>query len=305
MRVFHLPDDHESIVVQSDPAGCALKALVFSFFRAIGSQCRPRMLLLTLLPFIVASGLWLLLLWLGLQPLIDLIQRLFEAYDIHVVSGKWLTFLGMAALKTLIVPLIAMWLLLPLMVATSLIFVSVFAMPAVVRFVGTRYHPGLERRHGGNFLTVLWITVKSLTIFVVLWIVTLPLCALPVIGLAIQPLLWGWLTCRLIASEVLAVYADIDERQALMRKHRWSLLTIGTLCGLLGVAPGLLWMGGLMGAVLFPILFPLSIWLYVLVFTFSGLWFSHFGLTAIAAYRLGRTLEAEVAVEEILAVEEK
>jgi len=50
--------------------------------------------------------------------------------------------------------------------------------------------------------------------------------------------------------------------------------------------------------VLFPLFAALSIWLYVLVFTFSGLWFSHYGLTAIAAHRLGRTLEAEIVVEE-------
>jgi hypothetical protein len=305
MRVFHLSDDHECIVVQTEPAGCAVKALVFSFFRAIGSQCRPRMLLLTLLPFIVATGLWFFLLWLGIQPLIDVIQEYFVANNIHAASGKWLTFVGLAAFKTFIVPLIAMWLLLPLMVATALIFVSVIAMPALVRFVGTRYHPQLERRHGGNFLTVLWITVKSLFIFVVLWIVTLPLSSLPLLGIAVQPLLWGWLTCKLVASEVFALYADPHEQDELMRRHRWSLLTIGTLCGLLGMVPGLLWMCGALAALFFPILIPLSIWLYVLVFTFSGLWFSHFGLTAIAALRQGRTLEAEVAVEEVVVVEEK
>jgi len=275
-----------------------MKALLFSFGRGLASQLHPRMLLLTLLPFACATVLWAVLLWLGLQPLIDAIQRYFAEHDGFATSGKWLAFMGLAALKTLIVPLIAMWLLLPLMLITALIFVGLMAMPAIVRHVGKHHHPTLERRHGGNLLTLLWVTLSSLVIFFVLWVVTLPLCALPVIGFAIQPLLWGWLTCRLIASEVLAVYADNAECAELMGKHRWQLLLIGTLCGALGVAPSLLWLGGAAVWVLFPLFAALSIWLYVLVFTFSGLWFSHYGLTAIAAHRLGRTLEAEIVVEE-------
>jgi len=275
-----------------------MKALLFSFGRGLASQLHPRMLLLTLLPFAFATALWAVLLWLGLQPLIDAIQRFFAEHDAYAASGKWLAFMGLAALKTLIVPLIAMWLLLPLMLITALIFVGLMAMPAIVRHVGRHHHPTLERRHGGNILTLLWVTLSSLVIFFVLWVVTLPLCALPVIGFAIQPLLWGWLTCRLIASEVLAVYADKAECAELMRRHRWQLLLIGTLCGALGVAPSLLWLGGTLAVVLFPLFAALSIWLYVLVFTFSGLWFSHYGLTAIAAYRQGRTLEAEIVVEE-------
>ncbi|HEY8026471.1 MAG TPA: EI24 domain-containing protein [Burkholderiaceae bacterium] len=277
-----------------------MKALLFSFGRAVASQMHPRMLLLTLLPFGCATLLWGFLLWLGLQPLIDIIGRYFAQHDTFAVSGKWLAFMGLAALKTLIVPLIAMWLLLPLMLVTALIFVGLMAMPAIVRHVGRHYHPALERRHGGNLLTLLWVTVSSLSIFVILWIVTLPLCALPVVGFAIQPLLWGWLTCRLIASEVLAVYADKAECVELMRKHRWHLLAIGTLCGAMGVAPSLLWMGGVAAVVLFPFFAALSIWLYVLVFTFSGLWFAHYGLTAITAYRVGRSLDAEIVVEEMV-----
>jgi len=38
--------------------------------------------------------------------------------------------------------------------------------------------------------------------------------------------------------------------------------------------------------VFFPIFAALSIWLYVLVFTFSGLWFAHYVLAALSAHRL-------------------
>jgi hypothetical protein len=53
----------------------------------------------------------------------------------------------------------------------------------------------------------------------------------------------------------------------------------------MGAAPTLLWLGGALSVILFPLLAGVSIWLYVLVFTFSGLWFQHYALEALARLR--------------------
>ncbi|HEX7642157.1 MAG TPA: EI24 domain-containing protein [Burkholderiaceae bacterium] len=276
-----------------------MKALVFSFGRALASQFHPRMMLMTLAPFLVALAFWSVVLWQTLQPLYDALQRFFVENNAYAVSAKWLAFFGLAALKVFVVPLIAMWLLLPLMVATSLVFVSFLATPVVVRHVGRRHHADLERRQGGDAINLLWITLSSFFLFILFWLVTLPLCALPVVGFAVQPLLWGWLTCRVVASEVFGIYADVEERALLMRRHRWPLLLIGTLTGVLGMAPSALWMGSPIAmAVLGPVLAGISLWLYVLVFTFSGLWFTHYCLAALEAHRHSRSMETEVALEE-------
>lgn len=242
-------------------------------------------MLLTLVPIVLAAVVWVFLLWLGLQPLIDAIHRSFADNGGFAVSAHWLPVFGLAALKTVLVPLLAMWLFLPLMVITALIFVGFVAIPAIVQHIGNRYHPDLEKRHGGSFRGLLWMTISSFFIFLVLWIATTPLCALPVLGFAIQPLLWGWLTYRVIAYDVLSGYADKEELAAILRKHRWQLLVIGTVTGVLGVAPCLLWLSGVLAVVFFPIMAVLSICLYVIVFTFSGLWFTHYGLTAVREHR--------------------
>jgi hypothetical protein len=262
-----------------------VKSVLVAFGRAVASQFNVRMLLLALLPLCAATAAWGVLLWLGLQPAIDMVQRYFTEHDGFAVSGRWLSMFGLAAFKTVIVPLIAMWLFLPLMVATALIFVGAMALPFIVRHVGSRVYPGLERRRSGSFLGTLWLTMMSLLIFVALWVATTPLCAFPALGFAIQPLLWGWLTCRVMANDVLSGYADAVERKALLRRHRWPLLAIGTVTGLFGVAPSLFWMGGTLSIVLFPFFAVLSICLYVLVFTFSGLWFTHYGLAALRDHR--------------------
>jgi hypothetical protein len=71
---------------------------------------------------------------------------------------------GLGVLKAVIVPLIAMFMLLPLMILTALIFMGLFAMPAIARHVGGRHfrgwkkawrQPARQRRHlAGHLLAV-------------------------------------------------------------------------------------------------------------------------------------------------------
>jgi len=51
------------------------------------------------------------------------------------------------------------------------------------------------------------------------------------------------------------------------------------------VTPSLLWTMGLMAIAMAPLLVPMSVWLYTLIFVFSSLWFAHFCLDALQAVR--------------------
>ncbi len=264
-----------------------------SIFAAFGwallAQLRLRMLLLTLLPFLVALAVWGVGLWLGLQPMIDWIQAWFVQNDGFQTSRNLLEWAGLDALMTVIVPLLAMWLLLPLMIVTALLFVGMLAMPVITRFVSDKHFPALERRKGGSFGGSVAISLSSFLLFALLWLLTLPLAAFPPLTFIVQPLLWGWLTYRVMVYDALSEHADQEERKQLMRTHRWPLLVIGILTGLMGAAPTLLWFGGVVAAVLTVILLPLlaavAIWLYILVFVFSGLWFQYYCLGALARQR--------------------
>lgn len=262
-----------------------MRAVLNAYGRALLSQLHGRMLVLSLVPFLLSVTLWALLLWLGLQPLIDRLHGLFIEYDGFKWSGTVLGMLGLGMLKTVIVPLIAMLLLLPLMILTALIFMGLAAMPAVVRHVGGRHFPLLEKKRGGSLLGSLAMGAQAIAIFVLAWIVTLPLYALPPLALVVQALLWGWLTCRMVAYDALADYASADERRHIMDSQRWPLLAVGVVSGAAGAVPGLLWMGGALSVVFFPFLAAFAIWLYVLIFIFTGLWFSYYCLEALARLR--------------------
>ena len=69
---------------------------------------------------------------------------------------------------------------------------------------------------------------------------------------------------------------------------------MGLLCGLLGAAPSLLWTSGAMFIAMAPLLVPLAVWVYALVFAFSSLWFAHYLLAALARLRAPSTTTSPV-----------
>lgn len=262
-----------------------MRAVLNAYGRALLSQLHGRILLLSLIPFVLSVVLWGGLLYLWLQPLVDSLQMLFIEHDMFKLSGSVLSTFGLGMLKTVIVPLIAMFMLLPLMILTALVFIGVAAMPAIARHVGGRHFPWLEKKRGGSLLGSFVTAIVSFLLFMLVWIVTLPLYALPPLALLVQALLWGWLTYRVMAYDALADYASEAERTTLMHARRWPLLVIGMVSGAAGSVPGLLWMGGAMSVVFFPFLAAFAIWLYILIFIFTGLWFQYYCLEALAALR--------------------
>ena len=264
-----------------------MRSVLIAFGRAVLSQLHFRMLLLTILPFVLSITLWGVLLYLGLQPTIDWLQAYFTGHSGFHIASNVLVWMGLGSLKTVLVPLIAMWVLLPLMILTALVFVGTMAMPIIARHIGDRHYPDLEQRKGGSAWGSLWVAFWSFLVFAVLWIVTLPLSLFPPFTFIVQPLLWGWLTYHVMAYDALADHASPEETRHILRTHRWPLLAIGTITGAMGAAPTLLWLGGALSVIFFPILAAGAIWLYVLVFVFTGLWFEHYCLGALAGYRAG------------------
>src|SRR5438552_5909920 len=272
-----------------------MRPVIVAFGRALLSQFHVRMLMLTFLPFLLSVVIWGLALWLGLQPLVDWLQNYFVGSGGMQAAGNALSWLGLGALKTVIVPWMALWLLLPMMILTALVFVGLFALPAVARHVGGRHYAELQQRKGGTLFGSIWISLSSFLLFCVLWLATLPLWLVPPLAFVIPALLWGWLTYRVIAYDALSAYADKDEIKAILKIHRWPLLMIGIITGAMGAAPTLLWLGGALWLIVLPVMAAGSIWLYVLVFVFTGLWFEYYCLEALSKYRAAQLAASMMA----------
>ena len=71
----------------------------------------------------------------------------------------------------------------------------------------------------------------------VLLVVTLPLWLIPPFFALIPPLLWGWLTYRVMTYDALALHATRRRTPRDRARARWPLLAIGIVSGLLGSLP--------------------------------------------------------------------
>ncbi len=265
-----------------------IRPVITACGKALLSQLHPRMLMLTILPFLLSVALWGVVLYFTLQPMTGWVEGVLGGYEWFRALAAELDTVGAGFARYLLVSMAAMWLFLPLVILTALVFIAVFAMPAIIRHVATRHYPALERRHGGSLLGSLWLSLWTFAVFALLWIASLPLALLPPAGVVVQALLWGWLTWKVLSYDALAEHADREELRIMQRRHRWPLLAIGTATGLLGAAPMALWLGGALSVIFFPVFAAFSIWLYVLVFVFTGLWFVHYCLPALAALRAER-----------------
>ena len=264
--------------------------------KAVVAQFHYRILLLSLLPLFLSLVLWGGGMWWGMQALIDFVQNLFMTHDGFAKAGTMLATLGMIAIKIFIVPMLSMWLLLPLMIMTSLFFIGVLVMPAISSHVGQRNYSQLEQRQGGSMLGSLMYSIFSFAVFGSLWLLSVPLLFFPILHLIVQPLLWGWLTYRVMSYDALARHADVEERKFIMRTHRPVLVLMGAVAGLFGALPSMLWLGGAMAAFFFPVFASIAIWIYLLIFIFTGLWFQHYCLEVLQNLRSQKAGVADDAV---------
>ncbi len=270
-----------------------MKLLFDSFWRALAYCLRPQVILLSLLPLILVIGSTVGLGYLFWDSAMDQVRLLLES-SIFVNHGwAWLDNVGWGRLKTVLAPLIVIFTVTPLIIIVSLLVVSLLITPVLVQLVARRRFSTLEVRSASSFWrSVVWTLVSTVLALLAL-VVSIPLWFVPPLILLVPPLIWGWLTYRVMAFDALSEHASTREQRTVFRRHRLPLLLMGVFVGYLGAAPSLVWASGALFAAAFVILVPLAIWIYTLVFVFSSLWFSHYCLSALAVLR------AEVRDQEL------
>lgn len=262
-----------------------MSLLLDSFWRAVAYCLHPRVIALSLLPLV---GLVVIASALGYFFWDSAVNAVFMWLESSAWLGsviRWLSDMGMAGLKNALAPLLVIFAITPVLVVVVLFFVAVLMTPAVVNLVGRRRFPGLERRHGASFLHSAMWSLGSTLLAVLALLVSIPLWLIPPLILVLPPLIWGWLTYRVMAFDAMSEHATGDERRQVFRAHRHWLLLMGVATGYLGAAPSLVWASGWFFAAAFPVLIPAAIWIYTLVFAFSSLWFTHYCLAALAQLR--------------------
>lgn len=275
----------------------AMRSLVDAAWRAAAYCVHPLVIFLSLLPLLLTCGLAYFLAQAYWEPAIDAVRGAFESWALLEVLFKWLEAIGLLGLKSVLAPLVVVFLATPVIVFVSLLAVAVLMAPFMLKLVARRRFPALERRRGGSFAGSLFVSVSATLMAALAMVVSIPFWLVPPVALVVPPLIWGWLTYRVMSYDMLADHASKAERQALVQRHRPVLILMGVLSGYLGAAPSLLWVSGVMFVAFAPVLVPIAIWVYTLVFAFSALWFAHYLLAALQADRLAEdAARAEASV---------
>jgi hypothetical protein len=256
-----------------------------SFWRAVAYCLHPKVIAISLLPLI---GMMVLALGLGYFFWDSAVNSVFvwlESTAWLESLIRWLSDMGLSGLKNALAPLLVIFAVTPLVVVAVLLFVALMMTPAVVNLVSRRRFPELERKHGASMLRGAFWSLGSMVLALLALVISMPLWLIPPLILVLPPLIWGWLTCRVMTFDSLADHASGDERRQVFRTHRTRLLLMGIGTGYLGAAPSIVWASGWFFAAAFPVLIPVAIWIYTLVFVFSSLWYAHYCLAALAQIR--------------------
>jgi hypothetical protein len=199
---------------------------------------------------------------------------------------EWMTSMLGANFRTGIAALIVIALTIPVVVAFTLVLVGLWITPAIVTMVSRRRFPTLERRHGGSWWLGLFASLAFTVGALLMVMVTLPFWLIPGLALVLPPVIWGWLTARVMGFDALAEHASQPEREAILRAHRWPMLIMGIVCGFLCGVPSMIWTLSMQFIIFAPFIMVGVVWLYTMIFTFSALWFTHYALSVLASLRL-------------------
>ena len=260
--------------------------LIRSLGLALVGTMHPKMLWLSFRPFLIVSIFWGVVIWLIWSPALEMLRTFLTAsiFTSWIQSG--LEYVGFDEARAWIAPLFLVILLIPIIAISLLVFIAFSTVPAVVDSVAKqKAYEGIMRIKDGSFIGSFFYTLWSALICLALVMLTLPVWWIPPLFAILPPLLWGWLTMRLMAYDVLLDHATPDERNQLLEEHRWTLLGMGVVAGMIGAVPTFFWATSVLALVLFPFVSFVALWIYSLIFIFSALWFSHFLLHALKQLR--------------------
>jgi len=199
---------------------------------AVGDAVQPRMLAIVLLPALGSLILWSVAGWMYWDA--------WTAWLANTIADTWLArwneaWGGWVLASTGLLLIVV--LLVPAIMLTAIIITELLAMPLILRFVSSVHYPALDRKRFG---TAWGSTINLLAggaVFVVLWIVTLPLW-FTVIGAVLVPALnSAYLNQRVFRYDALAEHASAEEYETLKRRARGRLSALGLALAFLYYVP--------------------------------------------------------------------
>ncbi|MEO8342592.1 MAG: EI24 domain-containing protein [Gallionella sp.] len=200
--------------------------------RAFRDLFQLRILWIVIWPMLVAMLLWLVM---GIT--------FWSTFSAWISNGlttlgiqHWLDGVEPRWVANAIQLILHMILFVPLVYTTALLITAFFAMPALIRLVAGRDYPQLKRESGGSIAGNFLNAMVAISIFIALWVFTLPLWLIG-IGVLIPFLAAAYLNQRLFRYDALAEHASSMEMKVMFSEYQSSWWWLGLLTGLLQFVP--------------------------------------------------------------------
>ena len=205
-----------------------MSLLLDAFWRAAAYCLHPRVIVLSLLPLLIgAASVGGSPGWLYWDAAVAAVQAgaATAGAVVGAVAASGSRHWAGGGVRAVLAPLIVVVLSLPVIVVVSLLLVALLMAPAIVRWSPSGAFRSLERRHGAGAGVERAVSLGCTVVALVALVVSLPLWFVPPLVLVLPPLIWGWLTYRVMAYDALAEHAE--RRGAPRADARASLAAAG------------------------------------------------------------------------------
>lgn len=239
--------------------------VLLALMRTLASLREGRIWAYLLAPAIVSLVLWVGLAFWGLRELVDgligyppmsLLVAWGAVWLAHMLAwlGGWLAIFACAYL-------------------TASLLAAVFVLPLFLKHLANGPYRDVAAMGKDSFVAATANSLAATVLFILGWLLTVPLWLIPGMALILPLLLMGWYNRRTFAYDALSMHATDREWQELRQRYKRPLFMLGLTMALLAHVP-------LVG-LLVPALAALS--------------FAHFGLEALRRARGGAivTIEGE------------
>jgi len=211
-------------------------------FHALVDSFRPKMLMLTLVSVALASVFWLVVIWLSIDPLVSAATWALGYLGLDFSTAALATdsaFMGW--LKFILVPLAVFGLLWPIVATSAVLLAGLYVTPPVVNYLTEREFRGIQKKGDSGMVTSLWVTLKAVLVFLIAWLVSLPLWLIPGMAFVLPILLTAYLLMTVMRFDSLAGHAT----------NSTSAWLIGLVCAFLSFIPPILLIMPVMSALAF------------------------------------------------------
>lgn len=260
---MNAPQKYDAQASGAPASGQLGRDLTQAFWRAIRSQMHPRMIFALFVPFMVIMVVGGLLLWFGWAPLTRWLGQELTDSAVPGLVDPVIGTTAFVALKAWLIPVAAAFILLPLAGIAALAVAAIWVMPMILAHVGARDYPDVQAKgqHASliSVTNAVWVTL----VFVVGWMVTLPLWLIAPLGLILSVFWWTFAFTRLLRVDALVEHASVQERRELWQKRAGGYWSLGLCCALINLLP--------------------PAWIFLPVF--SGLLYAHYSFEALRQLR--------------------